>query len=433
MKTDFKHKLLHRPVKRPGFVPRTFLRLWAASKCRKHNVQFTYEFDKKSIKNEQILFLSTHSARNEVFYTLGGLGRTDLNIIAGYQNFFSSHTNYIGMTAMNAIPKMLYQPDTFCTRKMLKVIKTGGSLALWPEGIQSVSGSTHPINPATCKFIKKAGVTVVLATTKGAYLTTPRYTKDSKRGKIFVNYKILFTAEQLKALTEEQIYRELLKNFAYDDFAFNKQARIKYVGKKHNIADIDNILYVCPKCKQTHTLKVHLDKGNERLECEKCGYAVTVNEYYDIVVKNGENYFEDIDKWVKWQRNFVRKQIQQDDFKLVGHGKITQLRTDCWKKYPNNRTTLIQGDVTLDKTGLTIKNGDDVMFFDVAGLYSLTMAVGRFLEFYYNEDYYNLDLDCPTNQLIEWMLVSEELHNLVDEKWQSASNDVYNYDTKGEV
>ena len=67
------------------------------------------------------------------------------------------------MTQMNAIPKLLYQPDTSCTRKMLKVIKSGGSLALFPEGIQSISGSTHPINPATCKFIKKAGLPVVFA------------------------------------------------------------------------------------------------------------------------------------------------------------------------------------------------------------------------------------------------------------------------------
>jgi hypothetical protein len=100
-----------------------------------------------------------------------GLGRSDLNIVAGYQNFFSSKTNYFGMTQMNAIPKLLYQPDTSCTRKMLKVIKSGGSLALFPEGIQSISGSTHPINPATCKFIKKAGVLVILANSQGSYLS----------------------------------------------------------------------------------------------------------------------------------------------------------------------------------------------------------------------------------------------------------------------
>ena len=73
------------------------------------------------------------------------------------------------------------------------------------------------------------------------------------------------------------------------------------------------------------------------------------------------------------------------------------------------------------------------MFFDVDGLYSLTLATGKFLEFYHNDDYYNLVLEGDTNQLVEWMLASEEIHNLVDEKWQSSSNDVFDYDVEGEI
>lgn len=433
MKTDYKQKLLNCPVKRQSLATRAIFHCWLGSKCRKHRVQYTYEFDKKSIKNKQILFLSTHASRNDFFYALHGLGRSDIHIVAGYQNFFTNRTNYFGMTAMNAIPKLLYQPDTYCTRKMLRVLKNGRSLALFPEGIQSLSGSTHPINPATCKFIKRGGVTVVLATATGSYLTNPRYIREIKRGKITVNYKILFTPEQLKEMSEEQIYKVLLQNFAYNDFQAQKTIRAKFVGKHPNVAGVDNVLFVCPQCKGVHTLKVHLEKGHERLECEQCGYAVNVNEYYDLVDLGSKRYFDDIDQWVKWERRFVRKQVQNEDFQLKGHGKITQVRTDSWKKYPKNRLTLIEGDVTLDKSGLTVKNEKSEMFFGVQGLYSLTMATGRFLEFYYQENYYNLVLDGPTNQLVQWMLASEELHNLTDEKWNAASNDAFDYAKEGEM
>ena len=108
------------------------------------------------------------------------------------------------------------------------------------------------------------------------------------------------------------------------------------------------------------------------------------------------------------------------------------MRTDGWYKEPNNRIVLIEGDVTLDTTGLTVTNGQDKLFFDVAGLYSLTMATDKFLEFYHNDDYYNLVLDAPKTQLVEWMLASEEIHNLMDEKWNAASNDVFDYDVEGE-
>ncbi len=334
---------------------------------------------------------------------------------------------------MNAIPKLLYQPDTYCTRRMLRVLKSGRSLALFPEGIQSLSGSTHPINPATCKFIKRAGVTVVLATSTGSYLTNPRYIREIKRGKIVVNYKILFTPEQLKEMTEEQVYSVLLQNFVYNDFQAQKTIRAKYVGKHPNVVGIDNILFVCPECHGVHTLKVQLGKkkGSEKLQCQQCGYAINVNEYYDLVQLSGKRYFDDIDQWVKWERNFVRSEVSKEDFQLRGRGKITQLRTDSWKKYPQNRITLIEGDVLLDKTGLTVSNGQDKLFFDIKGLYSLTMATGRFLEFYYHEDYYNLVLEGPTNQMVEWMLASEELHNLTDEKWNSVSSDVFDYAKEG--
>ena len=106
---------------------------------------------------------------------------------------------------------------------------------------------------------------------------------------------------------------------------------------------------------------------------------------------------------------------------------------DKWRKYPKNRVTLIEGDVTLDKTGLTVSNGKDTMFFGVAGLYSLTITTKGFLEFYYNDDYFNLVLDSATTQHIEWMLASEELHNRVDEKWHSACNDVFDYEVEGEM
>lgn len=433
MKKDYKQKLLNCSVKRQSLGTRMFFYCWLGSKCRKHKVKYTYEYDKKSIKHKQILFISTHASRNDFFYTLHGLGRSDIHIVAGYQNFFTSKTNYFGMSAMNAIPKLLYQPDTYCTRRMLRVLKSGRSLALFPEGIQSLSGSTHPINPATCKFIKRAGVTVVLATSTGSYLTNPRYIREIKRGKIVVNYKILFTPEQLKEMTEEQVYSVLLQNFVYNDFQAQKTIRAKYVGKHPNVVGIDNILFVCPECHGVHTLKVQLGKkkGSEKLQCQQCGYAINVNEYYDLVQLSGKRYFDDIDQWVKWERNFVRSEVSKEDFQLRGRGKITQLRTDSWKKYPQNRITLIEGDVLLDKTGLTVSNGQDKLFFDIKGLYSLTMATGRFLEFYYHEDYYNLVLEGPTNQMVEWMLASEELHNLTDEKWNSVSSDVFDYAKEG--
>ena len=80
----------------------------------------------------------------------------------------------------------------------------------------------------------------------------------------------------------------------------------------------------------------------------------------------------------------------------------------------------------------TIKGKGNGYHFDMKSIYSLTFSTKGFLEFYHNEDYYIFVPDDKTQDLIKWTLASEEIHNLYDEKWRVACEDVYDYD-KGEI
>ena len=188
-----------------------------------------------------------------------------------------------------------------CVKNMLGVLKRNCALGLFPEGIQSTGGSTHPINPATAQFIKRSRANIVVCTTRGAYLATNRYSNDRKKGYIGVNYSLLFTPDDLEKLSEEQIYNSILQKISYNDFAFNKTARQRYIGKKTNAFGIDKILYICPSCKAEHTLRVEGDT----VTCESCGFGVRINEYYDLIATKGGDCPADIDKWYKWQRKCV--------------------------------------------------------------------------------------------------------------------------------
>jgi hypothetical protein len=70
--------------------------------------------------------------------------------------------------------------------------------------------------------------------------------------------------------------------------------------------------------------------------------------------------------------------------------------------------------------------------FEAEAVYSMTFSTQGFLEFYYKNDYFILVPDNYEGCLIKWTLATEEIHNLYDEKWKSACNDVYEYQ-KGEV
>ena len=62
----------------------------------------------------------------------------------------------------------------------------------------------------------------------------------------------------------------------------------------------------------------------------------------------------------------------------------------------------------------------------------MTLSTKGYLEFYSNSDYYMIVPEKPNKELIKWTLASEEIHNLYDEKWKVACEDVYEYG-KGDI
>ena len=274
MKKDLKAKLINRKIKKPNPVIMS-LAMWVLGILNKlYKVDFSYDYDPKAIHGQPAILLSSHAARLEFIYTIYGFKRKDINIVCGFQNILKKGLYRLFMS-LGVISKYLYQPDIMCVKNMLKVLKRNGAIGLFPEGIQSTSGSTHPINPATTAFIKRSKANIVVCTTRGAYLTTNRYASDRKKGYIGIQYSLLFTPEMLEELTQEQIYQKLLQAISYNDFAFNKEARHKYVGKLPNASGLHQILYKCPDCKQEYTLHA----PNDTVKCEHCGFEAFVNEY----------------------------------------------------------------------------------------------------------------------------------------------------------
>ena len=431
MKKDLKTKLISRKVKKPDpFL--SSLVMWGLGIVNKrYKVNFSYDYDASCIKDQPTILLSSHASRLEFIYTVYGFKRRDINIVCGHQNILQKGIYHI-LLKLGVISKYLYQPDLACVKNMLRVLKRNGAIGLFPEGIQSTGGSTHPINPATAQFIKRSKANIVVCTTNGAYLATNRYSSDRKKGYIGVSYSLLFTPGMLEQLSEEQIYKLIMEKISYNDFAYNKVARNKYVGKKPNAYGIDKILYKCPDCKQEHTLCVE----NDTVVCKNCGLRIRVNKYYDLVDINGELLPFDIDEWYKWQRRCVAQQIKDDGFKLTMNASLCTLRLDKLRKPPKDRALLSVGTVSLTNRGLCFEgtlDGQKADFdFSAREIYSLTFSTKGYLEFYHNNDYFMIIPDQKDKCLIKWTLAAEEIHNLYDEKWRAACADVYNYG-KGDI
>lgn len=431
MKKDLKTKLISRKIKKPNsFLMFITMRVLGILN-KKYKVKFNYDYDPKSLRKGPTILLASHASRLEFIYMLYGFKHSDMNIVCGYQNIIKKGI-YNLFIKLGVISKYLYQPDIVCMKNVMKVLKHNGTVGIFPEGIQSTSGSTHPINPATVQFIKKSKANIVVATSKGAYLATPRYTKDRKKGYIGIDFSLVLTPDKLDALSDEEIYKILLEKIRYNDFEYNKVARNTYIGKKPNAFEIDKILYKCPDCKSEYTLYT----DHDTIVCKHCGLKIKVNEYYDLVKVKCNNLPTDIDKWYKWQRKCVKEEITNDSFELSLNASICTLKVDKLRKGAKSREVLSIGKVTLNNKGLNFigkLNDENVDFnFDAKTIYSLTVSTKGYLEFYSGNNYYMLIPEDQNQCLIKWTLASEEIHNLYDEKWRSACADVYEY-SKGDI
>ncbi len=421
---DFKLRKIKKPNKFIAFMAQLILKVIS----KRRGVTFEYDSDYKKYKKQQIVLLSQHASKDDFIYVFAGSNRQDTHIVMGYQNIFSKFL-YGFLKSIGVIAKYLYQPDVTATKQMLEAVKNGGSLALFPEGIQSTSGSSHPINPATMGLLKKLKLPVILTTLNGSYFTRTRYSTDVKKGKITVSFKTLFTPKDLEELSVDELNERLLEKFRYNEHEYFKDKKVEFIGKKPNIYGLDNIIYKCPHCKSEYKFKVE----GFNMKCLDCGFEVTMNNCYEMSAVTKTLPFENFDAWYKWQRNVIKEEVKSDNFIMKAQITLCTLNT---QKLDNNlsKKEIGEGELSLTNKGLTYvgtKNGEQVtMFFDAKNVYSLTITLKQALDLYYKNEYYYFKLKTNGNQVTKWMLASEEIHNLYDEVWNNASNEVYHYETK---
>lgn len=425
MEKDLHKRFKNRKIKKPNKILARIITFAFNRICKKNNVEFVYEEDFVRMHKKQMIVLVQHKSTNDYIYVFAGLKKDDVHVLCGYQNVFQKYL-YTLLEKLGVIAKMLYQVDVQATRQILQAVKLGDSVMVFPEGIQSTSGSTHPINPATINLLAKLKLPVALVKIKGSYFSRTRYSKDVKKGKITVTYTKLFSEKDFEQQTKEQLYQKMLDNFKYNEFEEYKAERVPFIGKQPNIFGLDNIIYKCPHCGSEYEFLVEGDK----MKCKSCDFTISMDEYYDIHAVNKTLPFNNIDEWYKWQRKIISNEIKSDEFCLSATCKLGKINT---KKLGDNYSLMNIGEgvLTLTNKGLlyegTRENEKVKLFFEASAVYSLTMSLAYDFDLYYKNEYFNFKLTSDEKKVAKWMLAAEEIHNLYDDSWRKASEEVYEY------
>ena len=74
--------------------------------------------------------------------------------------------------------------DTRSIRDILTIIHEGGTVGLFPSGNRSFTGPEMPIPPSTGKLARHLEIPVLLYRIEGGYLTTPRWSRSRRLGRM---------------------------------------------------------------------------------------------------------------------------------------------------------------------------------------------------------------------------------------------------------
>lgn len=181
--------------------------------------------------------------------------------------------------------------DAAAAMAILRKLRGGANVCLFAEGNRSFNGRTGPMFTATGKMIRAAGCTLVTYRLEGGYFTSPRWSYTLRRGRMKGYPVRIYTPEQLRAMTPEQINVAIARDLFEDAYVRQEAEHIPFRGKR--LAEgLETALFLCPQCGRAGTLRT----ADERIFCD-CGLSVVYDEQGFL----HDGPFATVTAWDDWQ------------------------------------------------------------------------------------------------------------------------------------
>ncbi len=187
--------------------------------------------------------------------------------------------------------------------EMLRRLRRGYNICVFAEGDRSFNGVTFPIPPATGKLAKAAGVPVITYKLEGGYLTTPRWGKKMRRGKMLGYTVNVYSPSELKAMSADEVNRVLAEDLFEDAYERQEQDPVRFRGKDR-AEWLETALYLCPSCGGAGTLRSHKNE----FFCG-CGLRAEFTEYGYL---EGNAPYKTVTEWDAWQAERLKEIAKED-------------------------------------------------------------------------------------------------------------------------
>ncbi len=352
--------------------------------------------------NEPFILLYNHPSFLDWMYTFIPLYPKRVNAIMAFYYFCNYKLGRL-LYRLGCFPKFLYQPDISAIKNIKKVINSGGILGIAPEGRLSAYGELETIAPATEKLLKHLNVPIYIGLIQGGYMTKPKWASNIRKGRVDLEYELLFTKEDLKEKSLEEIKSILYEKLYYNDFIWQEKNKVYFKGDKF-AEGLENILYLCPKCNSEFSLETK----DSHITCSKCGVDIELNNYYEFIT-NEKSIPKTIKDWYLLQKDYEAKNVENVDFRLSSF--VTLKLPD-----PKGKGFIESGSgiVILDINGLhyngTINDEKVNKLFKLQNIPAIPFGANENFEVYHDNTLYYFVPENPKTS-VKWSVVGEALYN----------------------
>ncbi len=320
MKISYKEKTLEQILKyRPKRVIRplkvnSFYRfvLKVATYPHLHKVKFTPTFEgfENYSKKEPIFILLNHASFIDIELGARMFHPRPLNIVGSNDAFLNK--NWI-MRRIGCIPTKRFVMDINLVKNMLYCVKNlKSSVLLYPEAGYSIDGLNGLLPPSVGKMVKLLKIPVAVCLTEGAFHYQPMYNQLHKHKiQVKAHAKIIFTKEDVQKMSVEEINSKLQEIFTLDYWKWQKDTNYEFEDDNY-VKGLEKILYKCPHCGKEF---LTVNEG-KTVRCTNCNATYEMKRNGELVNLNGETIFNNVSDWVRYERDEVRKEIENGTYKV---------------------------------------------------------------------------------------------------------------------
>lgn len=261
--------------------------------------------------DQPCLILMNHSCFYDLKCVFHTMGKRTFNIVTTYDGMvgiFGPLMRWLG-----CIPTNKFTTDLLLIRDIKYAIQENkSSVLMFPEASYSFDGTATTLPDSLGRLVKLLKCPVVTIITHGAFQRDPLYNGlQLRKVKVSADVKYLLSPEDIAERSADEINAMLREEFSFDNFRWQQENEV-IIDEPFRADGLHRALYKCAHCGDEHAME---GKGI-KLTCHSCGKTYTLTETGYLTADDGDTRFNHVPDWYAWQREEVRREIENGTYSL---------------------------------------------------------------------------------------------------------------------